>query len=105
MPPSESTLSYNDVRAVCDRALANGRGLNITCNDLSEAHSLRFRIYAMRNLDRAANSRTYAADHPMHGKSVYDQLMLTPRQKEDDSYCLTILVSSPEALEERIEEL
>lgn len=105
MPPSNSPLSFRDVRGAGDRAIANGRGINITCVDLGEAHNLRFKFYKMRMLDRKENLKIYPQDHQLHGRSVYDCLTAYPAEREDGTIVLSILVSNAEALNERIEEL
>jgi hypothetical protein len=105
MPPSNSPLSFRNIRAAGDRAIANGRGINITCAGLGEAHSMRFSFYQMRMLDRKENLKIYPQDHALHGRSIYDCLTAYPAQKDDGTIVLTILVSNAEALNERIEEL
>ena len=105
MPPSNSPLSFRDIRGAGDRAIANGRGINISCADLGEANSLRFKFYKMRMLDRQENQKIYPQDHPLHARSVYDCLTAYPAQKDDGTIVLSILVSNAEALNERIEEL
>lgn len=109
MSASNSPLAYADIRHLADRALANGRGVMLRCHDLGESISQRTRFYKMRDLDRRANKRTYPdPDHPMHGTSVYDTLVLSPCQEERDGEQVVFLafeVSSAERLAERIEEL
>lgn len=105
MPPNNSAIAYRDLQEVADRAIANGRGVRVSCSTLGEAHVLRSRLYKMRDLDRKSNRKIYAEDHELHGRSVYDPLLLTPMQDEKGQIFLVVEVSSVERLEERIEEL
>lgn len=105
MPMSSSPLSFADVVAIMDRALANGRGILVTRSSMGQVHHLRQRCYEMRKLDRKANSETYEVGHPMYNRSVYDKLIFSPRLTEAEEPCLQIDVSNAEALEASIVEL
>lgn len=106
MPPNNSVLAYRDLQEVADRAISNGRGVRVSCSTLGEAHVLRSRLYKMRELDRKENKKIYSdPDHALHGRSIYDPLILTPSQSEEGQIYLVVEVSTAERLEERIEEL
>lgn len=105
MANSYSPLSYADIAKVCDRALENGRGIQVKCDTIGYAHHLRQRCYEYRLIDRAQNAKTYEEEHPMHNRSVYDALIFRPAVMEDGTPVLEIEVSSPERFEERIVEL
>lgn len=104
MPLSPSILSYDDVRSVMDRALANGRGVKITCETIGAAYSLRQRMYNFRKLDKRENAKVYVEGEPLHNRSIYDKLTFTPIE-EDEVPKLVISVRSAEALDELVEEL
>jgi len=105
MPPNNSVLAYRDLQEVADRAIANGRGVRVSCSTLGEAHVLRARLYKMRDLDRREPRKVYDPEHALHGRSVYDPLILTPSQDEKGQIFLVVEVSSAERLDGRIEEL
>jgi hypothetical protein len=104
MPPSNSLLAHRDVQAALDRALANGRGVRIRVESAGHATNLRQRCYKVRELDRRENAKIFPHDNPMHGRSVYDALTMTPAE-DDGTVYLVIEVSSPERLEEVMEDL
>ena len=104
MPPNSSTLAHQDIRAAMDRALENGRGVRISCDTPGDVYNLRQRFYTVRRLDRADNAKTYDTDHPLYGRSVYDTLIVYPASEGNTIYCV-IEVSTPDRLEERIEDL
>ena len=109
MPPTNSTLAHADIQAVMDRALANGRGCRVRCKDLGEAYSMRQRFYTARKLDREHNKRIYLPEDPRHRQSVYDALIVYPAAANEDdpsdSIWCVIETSTPNRLDERVEDL
>lgn len=72
----ESIAAYPDVEALFDKALASERGLKLTFNSPEEATLNAGRFNAFRVRLRRENKRIYPADHPMHGSSPYEGLMV-----------------------------
>lgn len=105
MPQATNLLAHRDIQTIADRALANSRGVKIACGSQSEAFSLRMRFYNFRKIDRSENRRLYDGDHPMWGRSVYDQLKVYAAEEDDGSVVLVLEVSSAEALEARVVDL
>ena len=109
MPISQSPLAHSDIQAVMDRALANGRGCRILCNDYGGAHGLRQRFYTVRKLDRKRNKEIYPIEDPRHYQSIYDSLIVYPAGPGEDDppdafYCV-IEVSSADRLNDRVEDI
>ena len=105
MTISESPLAHADIKAVLDRALANGRGVKIACASIGEARNLVQRCYTFRKIDRKSNRDIYSLDDPRYGVSVYDQLSCYPAEEADGSPCCVIEVLSPDRLNERVQDL
>lgn len=84
---NKSPLAFGDVRDAFERALNAERGIKITCASHGEAIILRSRFNYYRKLDRADNRNTYPEDHPLHGSSAYDRLVLRvpPKGAPDDT--------------------
>jgi len=85
---SKSILAYDDVREVLDQALASESGVRLKFGSNGQAVSVRQRFNSFRKSDRGENRKIYAEDHLMHGRSVYDKLVLkVPKKGEpDDNY-------------------
>lgn len=79
MTASQSLLAFADCRDLFDRALESDKGIRVKCASDGAAWHLRLRMHNFRRLDRKANCATYADDHPMYGKSVYDPIIVTKR--------------------------
>ena len=75
MSLSNSRHAYLDCFALLDRAIDDPRGIRAEVPSLANAIRLRLRIHQARSIDRLDNARTYAPDHPMHGRSPYDILV------------------------------
>lgn len=86
MVTSTSRLAYDDCFALMDQALEDDKGIRIRFVDQGSAMSLRLRIHAARVIDRNDNIEIYEADHPLHGKSVYDRLKASIRAIDGDIY-------------------
>lgn len=79
MATSNSRLAYEDCFEALDRALASSRGVRITVESEGAAYHLRNRLNAARTKDREANAETYDDEHPLHGSSQYDSLVIKLR--------------------------
>ena len=75
MPLSDSILSYEDVRAVLDRALDSAHGIRITLPTKGKAIHMRHRLYKFRALDRRESTKIYPPSDVRYGVSVYDSLV------------------------------
>jgi hypothetical protein len=76
MPNSQSILSYPDVKDLLDKAIT-GKRLVVHLRDEKAAHRLMSRCNSFRLLDRKENARLYEESHMMHGRSLYDPLIVT----------------------------
>lgn len=79
MPTSPSRLAYSDCFDLMDLASEDPRGKRTQVRNKGEGYQLRVRLHTARNIDRKDNLGTYAEDHPMHGRSSYDNLTITVR--------------------------
>lgn len=82
---SEKIAAYPDVEALFDRALASERGLVLTFSTEAEATLNAGRMNAYRVRLRRENAKTYPADHPLHGTSPYEGLMV---RRDPTNRCL-----------------
>lgn len=79
MPFSDQIAAYPDVADLFDKALASDKGVKVTFNDDNEATINAGRMNHYRSRLRRENARVYPADHPMHGKTPYEALMVKRR--------------------------
>jgi hypothetical protein len=80
-------MSYPDCYNVMDQALADPVGVRIPMKTIDDAQFFRSRCHQARKLNRQANARVYPdTDHPLHGHSEYDQLVLKIRRFEDEVF-------------------
>lgn len=88
MPTSTSRLSYSDCFEYFDQALADPLGLAIGFEFSGDARQFRLRMNAARALDREENALVYASnpDHPLFGRSQYDEFQLKLRQALGKTY-------------------
>lgn len=102
---NKSGRAFSDVHEVLERALSAPKGIRIPCSSRSAAITLRARSNYYRKLDRVRNRETYPEkDHPMHGASVYDSLVLRipPKGTPEE----TTLYIEPRSIEDfNIEEI
>lgn len=100
---SKAVNAFEDIEAAFERALQAPKGIRIACRSRGEAVVLRSRFNYYRKLDRKRNESIYEPDHPMHGRSPYDRLVLRIPPKGNGDYILYIEPRSVEDL--NIEEL
>lgn len=72
--PSNSHLSYDDVREALDAALASDKGIRIRESTPARLISLRQRIHKLKSLERKRSRQLYPPGDPKHGTSIYDKL-------------------------------
>lgn len=85
-----SLRAYEDCEDLFRRALDDPKGARACVGSHEAAINLRTRMHYFRTLDRRANSETYASDHPSHGTSIYDPLVVQLRKDADDEWWLYI---------------
>jgi len=86
MPTSSSRLAYEDCFEILDMAIDDDAGARIKVADKRDAISLRVRLHTARRIDREQNMLTYQEDHPLHGKSAYDRLVIRIKELEEAYY-------------------
>lgn len=90
MVVSTSRLAYSDCFDLMEKAIADQKGIQIKFARYEDAHHFRLRLHASRKIDRNDNKVLYGEEHPMHGRSVYDQLTMRIRKLGDDSAWLRL---------------
>ena len=83
MTVSTSKSAYLDCYDLLDRALDSPIGIRNRCANRGMAHNLRTRLHYARAISRRESLHIYAPDHPQHGTSPYDPLVI--RIQHDDS--------------------
>lgn len=83
MPVSTSRLAYSDCYDLLDKAIADKRGARVRVKNENLALHLRGRLNKARYLDREENLIIYQRGEPLHGRSVYDPLVITITEDDD----------------------
>jgi hypothetical protein len=85
---SKSSLAFEDIREVFNKALEAQKGLRVPCTSRGSAIALRSRFHYFRMLDREDSKTIYPAGHPLHGRTVYDRLVLrvAPKGAPDETF-------------------
>jgi hypothetical protein len=86
MATSTSRLAFTDCFSVFDRALASAEGIRISFSTEGDAKHFRTRLHSARAIHRNDNAETYPAEHPMHGHSEYDSLVVKLRSNGEGHY-------------------
>lgn len=88
----DTIAAYSDCLEHFDRAASSPRGIRIYMESEKSAIYLRNRLHQARSLDRRESRRTYPSDHPAHGKSLYDSLVvrLLPPAEGETGYWVYI---------------
>lgn len=87
MSLSNSLLSYQDCLDAMDQALADDQGGRVRFPDREAALHFRSRCHYARKLHRDKNAQIYPdPEHPQHGSSHYDELVLKERPDGDGWY-------------------
>lgn len=82
MPTSTSRLSFTDCFDLFNQALSDPEGIAVGFDHQGDARQLQLRMNAARALDREENAEIYSEEpeHPLCGRSQYDELQLKLRQ-------------------------
>lgn len=100
MGMNSSLLAYDDCIALFDRAIADPKGIRVTFSDEGAARKMISRLHYCRTLVRTSNVDVYPdTDHPMHGKSEYDKIIVRLRQSDGDIYLYLEHVTAPTVIE------
>ena len=102
MSVSTSKAAYEDCYALLDRALESHVGIRHKQPNEGQAMIMRMRLNYARTLARDANAEIFPPDHPQHGISVYDPLLIRVVFDERDWW---IYIEQRTISEEHIEEL
>lgn len=81
MATSTSRLSYQDCYDILDKAIANEKGIRFPVSDYGYGNHLRVRLHYSRTLDRQENRITYPPEHKLHGRSIYDPIVVRLKQE------------------------
>ncbi len=85
MSISTSRASYIDCYQYYDQALEEERGIRIQVQSYDYACHLRQRLHMARKIRREDNREIYPdPDHPMHGASPYDIVVVKIKTEEDN---------------------
>ena len=76
MTVSHSKSAYNDCYDLFDRATDSSIGIRVSCETRGMANNLRTRLHYARKLNREQAKEIFPDDHPDHGKSAYDPLVV-----------------------------
>jgi len=82
--------AYNECQQLFDKALEGHNGARAKFDDQSTCINMRTRLHYFRKLDRDANAKTYPADHPQHGQSLYDDFVVQILPDEDGDWWIYI---------------
>lgn len=100
MAYASSITAYPDIRAALDQALASTKGVRLRFADKKAAMTFKGRVHSFRYQDRKENRKIYPdPDHPMHGRSAYDPLMVKTEEP-----CVVAIIKL-EGVEFKLEEL
>lgn len=69
--------TYGLQRQYMDYALEQPRGLSKEFPSYGHAFSFQMGCYGVRKQDRAANRKIHPVGHPNHGRSIYDELIVS----------------------------
>lgn len=86
MTTPKSRLAYQAHFDVLDQAMNDPKGIRIRADDNGKAWRMRLEFHHARDLDRKDNAQTYEPGHMLYGCSVYDQLLLTIEQDDDQTW-------------------
>ncbi len=76
MPTSTSRISYEDCFSHFANAAADPHGVRIHFDKYGDAKQLQTRMNTARKLDREQNAEDYDRDHPLFGRSEYDEFVV-----------------------------
>jgi hypothetical protein len=79
MGMSNSRLAFSDCYELMEKAIEDQKGIRIKFATEQDAWLYRLRLHNARKIDRKDNEEIYEKGHAMHGKSVYDALIMRLR--------------------------
>lgn len=100
MTISNSVLAYDDCYDLFEQALTSDKGIRIEFDEVGKARQHVMRMHQARQLTRNQNTKIYSKDHPMFGKSEYDQLRCSCREVDEVWYVYIEKVQTPNKVEE-----
>lgn len=86
MSLSGSKFAYEDCFDILNTALERTQGCRLAQPSESACNMLRMRIHQARKLERDDNAKTFERGHPMHGRSVFDKLIVRIRNEDEVWY-------------------
>lgn len=87
MPTSNSRLAFGDCYEILNMAMDDDQGARVKVPSLGDATHLRTRLHTARRIDREENAKTYEdKEHPMHGRSMYDKIVVRIKQLNGSVY-------------------
>lgn len=82
-----SLAAYDNCIEALEKALESKRGIRMDFPDWGAANFFRMRCHQARKLTRERNAKIFTdPDHPMHGRSLYDALILRIQRLGDDTF-------------------
>ncbi len=90
MSLSPSRAAYEDCFELLERALAAKGGIRVSAERIGEAHQLLSRLNYARVMARQESREIYTPDHPKHGISPYDTLIVRMPREEDERWWIYI---------------
>lgn len=83
MPQSKSPATYEDIyETVLYPALSSPSGKRLTFSTPDAAFNMKMRIYAAIAAMRRQNKSAFPPDHPSHGRSDFDSLVIAHTKGE-----------------------
>lgn len=86
MTISDSKLAYLDCYKILDAAIDATGGCRVHVVDENAAIHLRMRLHQARKIERRENRKVYERDHPQHGASVYDGLIVRIKIIDEEAW-------------------
>ena len=86
----KSSLAYTDCYEVYERAMESvegeGPGVRVRLASWSDANYFRMRMNNARAINRQDNGEVYSPGDPLYKRSVWDALMVTIKQVDNEFY-------------------
>jgi hypothetical protein len=98
MSQINSLRAYTDCQKLFDSALADPKGARALIGTWEACTNMRTRMHYFRRLDREANQKTYPADHPNHGTSIYDPYVVRLIPDEDNQWWVYVQPRAPDSM-------
>lgn len=98
MSQINSLRAYTDCQKLFDSALADPKGARALIGTHEQCVNMRTRMHYFRRLDREANAKTYPADHPQHGTSIYDPYVVRLLPDEDGQWWVYVQPRAPDSM-------